>query len=790
MITLLRTLFLVAVLAFASAVEGVNPAFAQDVNVEDSDAFAALVDRAELTISRDRASDRALRDLRDELNSWRSALDEARSTNRLSIGAVLSQLDRLGPPPGEGETEPQSIAVVRSELNARLESLRAPGQAAEVSYNRADALISEIDQLLRARQTEALLERVQTPLWPGGWMSAWSDIRSVDVSLANEIRLAWTAPASGALMRDRLPLAMLFVGIGLVMLVAGRRVAERVTHRLQTRTTGGAQLLAFFASLLQIMVPAFGLLLIFWGASLLLSAGTLSGTILRALVSAGFLLIGARWLATQTFPAAEHAEAPVAVPDTARFRGRVLTTVLGALLALSMVLELVSGDFGFTSQTISLLYFPIVVFASFTLWRLSRLLKPASVREEDGEAGDSTPDTVFQTRVLWLLSRALVILAFLAPLAAAVGYWRLANYLVFPSIATLGVIGLLAVLHLVFRDLYAVLSRRASSDASEALVPVLLTLVLSLASIPLIALIWGARGTDILETWDVLQEGFTLGEAQIGLSSLLTIVVVFIIGFGLTRAVQSTLRSAVLPRTRIDTGGRNAITAAIGYVGITLAAVAAITVAGVDLSGLALIASALSVGIGFGLQTIVSNFVSGLILLAERPISEGDWIEVNGQMGIVKDISVRATRIETFDRTDVIVPNSDFISGTVTNWTRGNTVGRVIASVGVAYSSDSRKVEAILKEVANAHPLVALNPEPAILFRNFGADSLEFEVRCILRDVNFLLKVHSDLNHEIHRRFREEGVEIPFAQRDIWLRNPEALFPANDPPGPDAQTAD
>jgi small-conductance mechanosensitive channel len=243
-----------------------------------------------------------------------------------------------------------------------------------------------------------------------------------------------------------------------------------------------------------------------------------------------------------------------------------------------------------------------------------------------------------------------------------------------------------------------------------------------------------------------------------------------------TRLMQRTLEREIFPRTRLDAGVRNSIRAAVGYGGFTVAAALGVATLGIDLSNLAIIAGALSVGVGFGLQSIVGNFVSGIILLVERPVKVGDWIVVGDLQGYVKRISVRATEVSTFDRASVFIPNSNLISGPVTNRTYADPQGRIVIPLSVAYGSDIQRVREVMMAIATSNPNVLESPPPVVLFRSFGESALHFELVAYIPDVNRSLAVTSDLCFAIEEGFARAGVLFPFPHRDVNLQlNPEQL---------------
>jgi len=265
-----------------------------------------------------------------------------------------------------------------------------------------------------------------------------------------------------------------------------------------------------------------------------------------------------------------------------------------------------------------------------------------------------------------------------------------------------------------------------------------------------------------------------IGAVQISGQDIILSIIAFVVTIVLVRIFRGWMRNSFLPATDLDAGVRNSILTAVSYIGYTIAVLLAFYSLGIDLSNIALLASALSVGIGFGLQSVVNNFVSGLILLVERPIRVGDWIQAGADEGIVKKINVRATEVETFSRETIVIPNANLISNVVKNRMLAGTVGRVTIPIGVAYGTDTRKFKQMLLNLATSHEQVLKDPAPIVYFLDFGDSALMFDLRIYVPDINSGFSVASDLRFDILDKCNEEGIEIPFPQTDLHIRSNEA----------------
>jgi len=353
------------------------------------------------------------------------------------------------------------------------------------------------------------------------------------------------------------------------------------------------------------------------------------------------------------------------------------------------------------------------------------------------------------------------------------GYLEAALYFLKGIILSLAVIGgtyvAFHILDTFIKGALSFLKDEESQDdtgAIEKLLSSFIGLIIILISLMVISLVWGLAINNLQDFWFKINEGIPFGAGRVTPLNFAKFLVIFSLGYLLTRFLQRVLKERILPSTNLDVGGKGAILSGLGYTGYFLAGILALSSTGLDLSSLAILAGALSVGLGFGMQTIVSNFVSGIIMLIERPIKEGDWIEVSGYSGTVKKISVRSTHLQTFNKATAIIPNSAIISSSVLNWMHGDIEGRVSVPIEVAYGTDPTLVRKLLLEIAQDNPKVLDDPEPVVLLRGFGESALKFELRAFITE-KFSLNVQSELNFEVLKIFNEHNIEIPYPKRDL-----------------------
>lgn len=281
--------------------------------------------------------------------------------------------------------------------------------------------------------------------------------------------------------------------------------------------------------------------------------------------------------------------------------------------------------------------------------------------------------------------------------------------------------------------------------------------------------VWGVSVDILLQNTKKILMGFDVGGMHISIVSILMGIVSFFVVLFITSVIKNSFLSGKLSKIDMDVSVRNSLVAGIGFAGIVIAILVGISVMGGSLKGLALVAGALSLGAGLGLQNVVNNFVSGIILLFERPIKIGDWVVINGEEGTVKQVNIRATVLETWNRANIIIPNATILSTSLVNMTYQNKQARIDVQVGVDYNSDIDKVKEVLLDIASNTKNLLSKPAPFVAFLNLGESSLDFRLSCYTSDVFNKTSISNEIRESIIKRFKEEGIAIPFPHRVVYL---------------------
>ncbi len=717
-----------------------------------------------------------VRRIRAEALSAAPEIEERR--DRLS-----AEIEALGPAPAEGaDAESAEVSAERARLAELLSGAEFLFRQSQLNLERAAALLNEIAKTRRAIFYDGILTRSASPLNPAIFGSGIAGfLGGVQSSIIWGFQELAAREKAQSLTRDMIIVGASFL-LALILFVPVRRYLNRfIAEFMDSPSPSVARQVAAAAGIaLARSIPA-----------------VLGGfVILQALRAIDFLgvsggeqaqLAGTIWLGAVCLLIADGAATSVFAQTKIGWRLIPLTTARGAavrgliVLAAAILLidaTLIAGSsiVGAPQET-TLLQSAIVAIALAVvlflitrrgLWRLPIDLNPDRATHLTGR-WSSVPVTG-------------TLIALFVIAAAVIGYVPLAYFAATRIFFLLGLLGGAICLRSVLKGALEYIVRLTTpADASEAdtsvrsLVVFWLGLLLDIAVFAAFLapafLILGAEWADVRDAVIDAFFGFQIGSVTVSIADILAGVAVFMAILWTTKAIQTAVEARLFPQTKLDPGVKHSFRTLIGYAGFILAVLAAIGAVGADLSSLAIVAGALSVGIGFGLQSVVSNFVSGLILLFERPIKVGDWIVTASGQGFVKRISVRSTEIETFDKSSVIVPNSELIANTVTNLTLGDKMGRLIIPIGASYESDPEAVIAVLEDIAANHPQVLKTPEPFVLFSGLGESSIDFELRVFVSDIAGGIRVTNQLRLQAFKRFREAGIEIPFPQRDLHLRS-------------------
>jgi len=735
----------------------------------DIETWLKFSSRAEQVVTNQVASYEAFLNLQSQLVAWENTAQSKLQPTQAEIARATSRIEALAGL-NQAEEEQSRLNRLLNELNGTLSDAEMRlGLITDVQQV-TNALIDEINNILATRSRDRLYSIGPSPLNPVHWQETLlffgSFFNDMFVSLSQSLE----SQAQRTQAWQNIGVTLLFLASSIFIMFFGRQVVNKAIFPLLDHNTPRTKpLLESFISVFNTLIlPLLSLYLFYWA---IISTGfiySLSLILIDALLSLGVVVLGVNWLAREVYNLiiSKSAEQKPQAWQRQIFN---MSLVIGWILGLDVFFNEFVNYQGSLPQVDVILSYIVILLGGIFLFRVARILS-TNMPELPNKDDKRSPLGI----LISLLARVSIIVSVIAIGFGTAGFTVGANTILMATLATLLVVAGYWFAMNVFIKFYFTMCQITESELLQSWsgpFTIVIGLINTMAFAILLLYSWGYSYAEIGFFWNSAIQGVEVGGQLISLEVVWVFLLVIVIGYLLTRIGRVILSQYVFPYTKMDQGLKSSTLKIVSYLGLGITLVIAVSLAGIDLTNLAIVIGALSVGIGFGLQEVVSNFISGLILLFERPVKEGDWVEVGSTSGTVRKIAVRSTTIETFDRAEVVVPNKDLMAQAVKNWTLGTRIGRIIVPVGVAYGSDVGRVQEILMQIAKEHPAVADDPAPGVAFMQFGADALEFEIRAILTDVNFMISARSEINFNIAKRFEQEGIEIPFSQRDIWLRN-------------------
>lgn len=739
--------------------------------------------------SRKITSDEISEDIR-YINEIRPQLQSRRKDVESQIKFIEKRLEALGN--NEGGKEVQVIAQKRQEFNREMATERARISEIDILLAKLDELDMAIFNLRNEELWGNLLKSGSPLIYPSAFLEANRQLLSLVFDIIKS-PLTWyeelTAAQKSTFKAKILPVSLVVLFMGFLGFLLRRFIFRRFGYRdeIEQPRYGRKVIAAIAVWIAYGIIPTF---LIGAGLVWIISGKILTngffGITLNSFLYYSLYVIMLRAICRVVFTPYHENWRLINMPSE---KARRVTKALYISIYLIGFMAYLQHIIEVSNYPIELMGYLVAVSAiikSFcVVWVASRILwsgntASGSSVEDLSDEDDETAETEDEKRDnnAFRVTFALLVLALGITGLSLSGYAYLASFIMNNFISSVLVIFVLWVFRkIIYEFIHRILflglwvktfrMRRHVIRKLDFWLGFVIEPLFVIGGIFAVLVLWGVPADVLINMFYRAFTGFTVGGIRISLISIIIGLVVFFICIAIIKSLRFRLENRLLAKMDMDEGTKHSLAAGFSSLGYVASALLAIAIMGGNLTNFALVAGALSVGIGLGLQNVVNNFVSGIILLFERPIKVGDWVVINGEEGKIKQINIRSTEVETFNRASVIIPNATLLSTSVTNLTHGNNWMRFKVAVGVAYGSNTQRVKEILLECAAAHKKVLKKPEPYVLFQNFGASSLDFELRGYSSNIWDGWDIPSDLRYEINRRFAEEGIEIPFAQMVI-----------------------